>query len=130
VGVEVYDALLRAVQDDGIVNFMDHVETGDYKDGFAICKYNITPEQKFKTGDIDYLYVERRLECYYYTYKIQNTNKLNDLIELKKRIEKAIKDKPDTFDMYIVIELNKKMKTFGSYENMCQYKKFGKVWQF
>lgn len=130
VGVEVYDALLRAVQDDGIVNFIDHVETGDYKDGFAVCKYNLTEKDKFKTGNIDYLYVERRLECYYYTYKIQNTHKLSDLINIKNQIEVAIKVNPDAFDMYIIIELNKKMKSFNSYENMSTFKKIGKVWHF
>ncbi|ARF10690.1 methyltransferase [Hokovirus HKV1] len=130
VGVEVYDALLRAVQDDGIVNFLEHYETGDFKDGFAICKYNLKKENKFLTGDIDYVHVERRIECYYYTYKIQNTKDLETLLKLKIKIENNIKKNPDAYDMYIILELNKKMKSFGSFENMSDFKKIDKNWKF
>lgn len=129
VGVSVYDALLRAI-DEGFVNFIDHVETGDYKDGFAICKYNVRPEDKFKTGKIDYVYVERRIECYYYTYLVQEVTNKEELIKLKDEIETAIRDRPESFDMYVILEINKKMKEFGDYDNMSIFRKRGKVWSF
>jgi len=129
VGSNVYNALLRGV-DEGFVNFIDHVETGDYKDGFAICKYNVRPEDKFKTGEIDYKYIERRIEAYYYTYLVQEVTNKEELIKLKKEIENAIRERPDSFDMYVILEINKKMKEFNDYDNMSIFRKRGKNWSF
>lgn len=130
LGIGVINAMLRAIQDDGIINFIEHFETGDYKDGFALCKYNVKPEDKFKTGPIDYKYIERRIEAYYYTYLVQETEDHNKLIQLKEEIEKLIKENPDNFDMYIILEINKKMKEFGDYKNMSKFRKKGKIWSF
>jgi len=88
LGSGVYDALLRAIEDIGIVNFRKHVEIGDYIDGFAICKYNVDKQDLFKTKKIDFDFIERRFISYYYTYKIQSCESLNLLLEIKKDLEK------------------------------------------
>jgi len=130
LGINVYNSMLRAIQDDGIINLLDNIETGDYKDSFAICKYNIKKEDKFKTTYTDYKYMERRIECYYYTYLVQDTNDHNELIKLKKEIEEKIKERPDDFDMYVILEINKKMKEFKDFKNMSMFKKKGKIWVY
>jgi len=131
VGSEVYDALLRAIQDEGIVNFIDHIETGDYKDGFAICKYNIKPEDKFKTGKIDYLYIERRIPAYYYSYLINDTNEVETLVKIKEELEEKIKKNPDGYDMYVINDLNNKLKELGASDRlMSKFEKKGKIWNF
>ncbi|ARF10189.1 methyltransferase domain [Hokovirus HKV1] len=130
MGTGVYDALLRAIQDDGIVNFVEHVEVGDYIDGFAVCKYNVNKEDKFKTGKINYDVIERRYICYYYTYKIQSCKTLDKLLKIKKKLEETIKKYPQNFDIYVIVELNRKIKQLGNLNHLSKFKKVSNKWIF
>mgnify|MGYP000855884333 CR=1 FL=1 len=126
LGNGVYDSLMRCKDDLGIINVLQIVEIGDYIDAFAICKYNKTPETLFTSNPINYDWVERRFETYYYTYKIQKCDSLPKLLQIKKELEEAIRQRPDNFDVYVIVELNRKFKAFGAPKNSSTLRKDNK----